>query len=67
LRRHAKACWGEEAVAAADSTRDVKTARAALQSCKGVDGSITTAFQRLGKGAVTYSHRQYTRMESRYI
>lgn len=26
LRKHAKICWGEEAVAAADSTRDIKGA-----------------------------------------
>jgi len=67
LRRHAKGCWGEEAVAAADGTRDVKSARMALQSCKSVNGSITSAFQRLGRGTVTYSHRQYTRLESRYV
>ena len=59
LWHHTKACWGEEAVAAADSTCNVKMACAALQYCKGPDGSITTTFQQLGKGAVTYSHRQY--------
>jgi len=34
LRKHAKICWGEEAVAAADSTRDVRTAREALSKMK---------------------------------
>jgi hypothetical protein len=29
LRKHAKICWGEEAVAAADQTRDVLAAREA--------------------------------------
>lgn len=30
------------------------------------DGTITTAFERKGKGQVTYSHRQHTREETRY-
>ena len=67
LRSHAKGCWGEEAVAAADGTRNVKLARMALQSCKSVNGSITSAFQRLGRGTVTYSHYQYTRLELQYV
>lgn len=67
LRRHAKVCWGEEAVTAADSTRDVGTAREALKNHKGVDGSITALFQRVAKGKVTYSHRQHTKVEARYV
>jgi hypothetical protein len=66
LRRHAKVCWGEEVVAAADGTRDISTARTAIQNCKSVDGSITAAFRRLGKGTVTYSHRQFTKVEAWY-
>lgn len=30
LHKHAKVCWGDEAVLAADQTRDVFTAREAL-------------------------------------
>jgi hypothetical protein len=63
LRKHAKVCWGEEAVAAADQTRNVDAAREALRKIK--DGSITEAFQRVGKGKVTYSHHQHTTTESR--
>lgn len=29
--------------------------------------SITTAFERKGKGKVTYSHRQHTKTEARYV
>lgn len=55
LRRHAKTCWGEEAVAAADDTRDVKTAREALGKNDSIDPSITSAFKRVAKdGTVTY-------------
>lgn len=65
LRKHAKICWGEEAVAAADSTRDVRTAREVLSKMKTVDSSITAAFERVGKGKATYSHRQHTTTEAR--
>ncbi|PPQ81718.1 hypothetical protein CVT26_007780, partial [Gymnopilus dilepis] len=63
LRRHAKVCWGVDAVTAADDTGDAPTARGAMANLK--DGSITAAFERAGKGKVTYSHRQHTKAESR--
>jgi hypothetical protein len=65
LRKHAKICWGEEAVAAADNTKDVRAAREALKKLKSVDSSITEAFVRIAKGKVTYSHRQHTTTEAR--
>jgi len=55
LRRHAIRCWGDDAVAAADQTSNAKVAREALSN-KEVNGSITAAFERVGKGKVTYSH-----------
>jgi len=63
--KHAKGCWGEEAVAAADATRDINAARAVLASSKLRDGSITAEFARIGKGKVSYSHRQHTKTEAR--
>ena len=45
LRKHAKICWGEEAVAAADNTKDVRAAHDALGKLNLVDGSITAAFE----------------------
>ncbi|KAF8337729.1 hypothetical protein F5887DRAFT_1240665 [Amanita rubescens] len=54
---------GEEAVAAADDTCDVKTASEALVKRK--DVMITAAFQRVGEGKVIYGHRQHTRQEAR--
>jgi hypothetical protein len=47
LRKHAKICWGEEIVAAADATKDVQAAREALRKYK--DSSITAAFKRVAK------------------
>jgi hypothetical protein len=67
LRKHAKICWGEEAVAAADKTRDVRAAREALQKMNLVDGSITAAFERAATSKITYSHRQHTTTEARYV
>ena len=66
LRKHAKICWGEEAVTAADNTRDVRAAREALSKMKSVDSSITAAFERVAKGKVTYSHRQHTTTKARW-
>ena len=65
LHRHAKNCWGEETVKAALNTRDLKAARKIIGQDKLKDGSITAAFERIGKGKVTYSHRQHTYTESR--
>ena len=67
LRRHAKLCWGEETVSAADDTGDAKTTCEALRHDKKLDGSITSVFQRTRKGQVTYSHRQHTKLEARYV
>ena len=64
LCRHATKCWGEEAVAAANNTWDIKMAREALKNVKGIDGSITSLFQRAAKGQMTYSHHQYTKAEA---
>lgn len=65
LRRHAKICWGNEVITAADEAGDHSSACGALANHK--DGSITAAFERAGKGKVTYSHRQLTKAESRYV
>jgi len=67
LRKHARGCWGEEAVAAADNTKNVWAAREALGKAKLVDGSIMAAFERVAKDRVTYSHRQHTSSEARYV
>lgn len=63
LRKHAKICWGEEAVAAADRTKDVRAAREALGKIK--DSSIMAAFERISKEQASYSHRQHTTIEAR--
>ena len=60
-------CWGSEAVDAASKTRDVHAARDHVMArSKPRDGSITTAFERISKEHITYSHRQLTKAECRY-
>jgi hypothetical protein len=50
-----------------DQTGSAATARKALVNQSGVNESITAAFERVGKGKVTYSHRQHTKAESRFV
>ena len=65
LRKHAKICWGEDAVAAADDTKNVQAAREALGKMRSMNSSITNAFEQVAKGKVTYSHTQHTTTEAR--
>jgi hypothetical protein len=61
-------CWGDEAVSAADNTKDLDGARTVLaKSGLKRNGSITDAFERIGKEKVSYSHRQHTYTETRYV
>ena len=66
LWRHAKQCWGDETVNAADRTKDLTAARTILAN-SGLkwNGSIMAAFERIGKSSVTYSHHQLTYTETR--
>jgi hypothetical protein len=65
LRKHAKICWGEDTVEAADRTRDVDAAREILKKTNLRDGSIKAEFDRIGKGKVRFSTRQHTTKETR--
>jgi len=67
LQKHAWKCWGEDVVKTADEARNADDVRAT--TVKGVlqTGSIATSFEQKGKGKVTYSHRQHTKTETRYV
>ena len=68
LLRHAKFCWGTEAVDAAMATRNLDAARKVMEKTKLRNGDITTEFKRVrGKGKVTYRHTQHTTSEARYV
>ena len=51
----------------AGATRDLDAAREVLVNTGLRDGSITTEFECLGKGKVSYSYREHTKIEARYI
>ena len=65
--KHAKKCWGDDIVASADKALNANEVR--QTTVKGFldPQSITAAFERKGKGKVTYSHRQHTKTEARYV
>lgn len=67
LWKHAKICWGEDAVASADTTCDVEAAHEVLIKSGLRDRSITGEFERIGKRKVTFSTRQHTKTETRFV
>ena len=67
LRKHAKKCWGAETVAAADQTKNAAEARSSVINLVSKNGSITAIFERLGRTKVTYSHRQHTKTEAKFV
>ncbi|KAF8124115.1 hypothetical protein EV363DRAFT_1178463, partial [Boletus edulis] len=54
MRKHVKGCWGTDALEAADSAKDVDEARTKIAGSILRDGSITAAFERKGKGKISY-------------
>ena len=64
LQHHTRGCWGDEVVKAADNMRDVFAACEAMAKVTKRDGSITSAFEHIGKqNQITYSHRQHISAE----
>ncbi|KIL65171.1 hypothetical protein M378DRAFT_77253 [Amanita muscaria Koide BX008] len=62
--RHARSCYGEDVVNEISEAKDIKTARKGVKSYL-ANGTITAAFERKGKGKITYSHRPHTKSEIR--
>jgi hypothetical protein len=48
-------------------TKDLEAARNVLAKAAVRDGSITTEFAWIGKGNISFSHRDHTKTEARYI
>src|SRR6267154_1298393 len=68
LHRHVRMCWGDEAINAAAKTKDLDGACTALaKSGLKRNGSITATFEHICKEVVSYSHRQHTYTEMRYV
>ena len=68
LRWHVKMCWGDKAVSTADNTKDLEGTHSILaKSGLKRNGSITQAFERIGKEKASYLHYQYKDTETRYV
>ena len=65
LIKHIKTCWGNEVWAAASECQDASEARNAIVKPFAKSVSITASFERKGKGAVTYSHRQHMKTQTK--
>ncbi|KAA1479015.1 hypothetical protein DENSPDRAFT_753489, partial [Dentipellis sp. KUC8613] len=65
MRKHARHCWGDEIIDAADQAANISVVREKIVKPFLRDGSITAAFKRSKKGKVTYSHRQHTKAETK--
>ena len=65
MRKHAKKCFGNEMVVAADKLNLAADVRATMLGGVLNFQSITAAFERTGKGVVTFSHQQHTKTEAR--
>ncbi|KAI4294055.1 hypothetical protein K525DRAFT_213579, partial [Schizophyllum commune Loenen D] len=65
LMRHATSCWGAEALSIAQEHGTAKAARSAVTTPMSRSGDIKLAFERQGKGKVTYSTRSHTKTEAR--
>ncbi|KAG2094206.1 uncharacterized protein F5147DRAFT_747828 [Suillus discolor] len=65
MRKHIKSCWGEGVLEAACEAKNTEEVRTKIVTSILCNGSITSSFERKGKGKVTYSHRQHTRTETK--
>jgi len=57
-----KSCWGEDVLNTILDAKNLEAARVGVNAHTG-NGSIAVAFERKGKGQVTYSHQQHTKAE----
>ncbi|KAI0659197.1 hypothetical protein C8Q70DRAFT_891513, partial [Cubamyces menziesii] len=67
MKKHAEACWGEEAVSRGMSTGSAEGARKTVVTSILETGRISTFFSWKKKGKVTYSHMQHTKEETRIV
>ena len=64
MQRYAR---GEEVVKAANTTGNLQVARETLSKKRGLNGSITVAFEWVGNSKVTYSLCAHTKLEAQYV
>jgi stalled ribosome alternative rescue factor ArfA len=67
MAKHVKSCWGPEAYEAAQDAKSAAAAREGVIRNLLRSGTITSSFERKSKGKVSYSHRQHTKTETKYV
>jgi hypothetical protein len=65
MQKHVETCWGDEVLDAADEVKDVGEVHTKIVKSIQRNRSIMAAFERKGKGKVTYSHHAHTKAETR--
>jgi len=65
MQKHVKSCWSDDILGEANAAKDANEVRMKIVGSILWTGSITVAFERKGKGKITYSHQQHTRAEAR--
>jgi len=65
LIKHIKNCWGNEVWAADSECQDASEAWNTIIKPFAKSGSIMASFERKGKGAVTYSHCQHMKTQTK--
>lgn len=66
LRRHAKTCWGVEAITMASQARDKDEARKKVVKKIMISGNLPSMLEFETKGKKTYSHMPLTRLQTRW-
>jgi hypothetical protein len=67
MQKHVGTCWGDEVLQTAYEAKNAEEVRTKIVPSILRNGSITASFERKGKGKVTYSHRQHTRTETKWV
>jgi len=67
MQKHARKCWGNKMVAAADKANNANYVCATTVKGALNPQSIMAVIERKGKGKVTYSHQQHSKTEARCI
>jgi hypothetical protein len=67
LIKHAKKCFGEDTVKAATSAKNAMEVRDKIVGGMLKNGKLTTVFERKDRQRVSYSHRQHSKVETKFV
>ncbi|KAG1819090.1 uncharacterized protein BJ212DRAFT_1298359 [Suillus subaureus] len=67
MQKHVRTCWGDEVLQTAYEAKNAEEVQTKIVASILHNGSITASFECKGKGKVTYSHRQHTHTEMKWV